>query len=237
MADDSVLYAISALGGVFLLIAVFYIARLFDSDFRCREMRKWIKKNYVIVARVQKNRATINKTIINADADVVFDKNRLWASVQGKLYTTVMNDELPIHKLIDEAVQKSEPIDLKKETKWEAGTPIIYVDSDSMIPLTFHKQEAQVKPDEVGAGINAWNAVQKAEMLADMNQDKILTYAIIIMCAGAVIFGFVNYGILDEMNTRQKGMATQINVLVPPSMNLSNGSITINQPKVASNGR
>jgi hypothetical protein len=232
---DTLIYGLGALAGVVFLIATFYIGRLFDIEFRCRQMRNFLKKNYIVINKVQKNRLTIIKIIINADSDVVFDSNRLWASVQGKLYNTTVRDNLPIKSLINEALNQSEPIDIETKLIWQSGTPCLYVDNDSSIPLTFHAQEAQVKPDEVGAGINAWNAVQKAKLLAQFDQKQLFTWIIIILCIGSVGFGFVNYGILDAMQTTQKAQGAQLDRLIPPSMNVTNGTIVINQG--VNNGR
>lgn len=231
MADDSLIYGLGALGGVLFIFVIFYVGRLFDMDFRCRQMRRWLKQNYIIVNRVQKNGLTVLRDIINADADVVFNKNWLWAYVYGKIYSIGMREGIPVKQLIDEALHNgTEPIDLEKRVIWESGTPNIYVDSDSLIPLTFHKQDGQVKPDEIGSAINAWNAVQKAKMLAQVDEKKIFAIATLLLALGALAFGFINWQTLDELNNRSKGIEANIAKITPGS-NVVNGTLNINQPK------
>jgi len=152
-----------------VLIGAFGIGMLSNPLLRCKLMRKWLKKNYLVLNIKEKGSNRIAWKIVNADDDVVFLGTRLWIICKSRVQRKVQFGEKTktistwIYRLFQKGKEESGFNIEDKHISWEEGVPCIYVDADNIKPLKFYQEEANVRADEVGSSILGWVNNQRAK--------------------------------------------------------------------------
>lgn len=218
-----------ALVGFFAIMLGALIGKLMDSRFLCKQMRRFLRKNYIIVAIVEKDQKTISSRVMNAEMDYVTDGTFAWITKQGSIYR--MNDAQLSPNLFrtDDEFKKSQTFFkfTKKNVRWEEGVPTVYVDRDNVKPLNFYDDKTNVKPNELSSANTSFLANQRAKDLATNQTQQILLILILIGAAAAAYFSWQAYTMVGDIKT---GLAagTYQTVPTPKGATVANGTMTIN---------
>ena len=206
---------IGALVGVLALPVGYFIGRIFDVYWRCKQMRRWLRKNYVVLNLINKDGRTISARVKDASNDIITDGTKMWVVVKNRVFikgkaTSGWNIE-------------------NKMVRWEEGCPVLYVNEDGILPLSFFQEEENVKPQEVGSTFLAFifNEINKGLTATK----SIQTYLIICMLLALVAAGlsFLN---MDKLTAMEKSINTiQLQLtgktIVPTGGSMQNGSLVI----------
>jgi hypothetical protein len=213
----------------FAIMAGALIGKLLDPRFRCRQMRRFLHKNYIILAIVEKDQKTITEKVMNADMDYITDGTFAWITKQGSIYR-MMNTDISANIFKDEAAfQKSQTFfkPSKKSVRWQEGVPTIYIDRDNIKPLNFFDDKTNVKPNELSSANTAYLANQRAKDLATNNNAQIIMIIILIAAIVAAWFSYQANTQVGEIKIMLQNQTYQP-VPIPTGGKLQNGSININ---------
>lgn len=218
-----------ALVGFFAIMLGALIGKLMDSRFLCKQMRRFLRKNYIIVAIVEKDQKTISSRVMNAEMDYITDGTFAWITKQGSIYRMQDAQLSPNIFRSEDEFKKSQSFFkfTKKNVRWEEGVPTVYVDRDNVKPLNFYDDKTNVKPNELSSANTSFLANQRAKDLASNQNQTILLVLILI---GACVAGWFAYKANETANAIQSGLAagTYQTVPLPKGATAGNGSITIN---------
>lgn len=199
---------------VFVPLA-FVVAKYQDIYWRVKLFRKTFKRNLYILERVSKDGKTRTARMINLDGDTFDVGNYKWVVKNARIY----------RKDKESAGFKVS----KNNIAWEEGVPIITVDEDSIKPLDFYKEDATIRPEELGSTLSAWVMNQLAKGFAMIkNQDLWLK----LIAVGVLINLLMAYTTMDGVGKIQNALKSQAapttGTVVPEGGTLSgNGSIVI----------
>lgn len=188
---------------LFVFIA-FLIGRFLDPLWRAKQLRKLLRKNYIVVAIVSKDLKTIQEKVVNADKDLIEIDGKFWVIRQGVIF----------RKDRGEAKGYDKTFITRKDLKWQEEVPIIYLSEDSLKPLSFWKDESGVKPIEVASTLKGWIANQRAKDLMSQKQQLIFTIIILI---GMVIVAYLvwqNYDTLQAIKNQLGTTAQAVKTIV-----------------------
>ncbi len=199
----------------------FLIGRILDPDWRCMQMRKWLRRNYVVLNILEGDSRNYRTLVVNADKDMVYVSNACWVITKGRIYRK-------------DKSEKGFKIKKTNISFGNQGAPNIFVSHDDIKPVEFSHQCSNVKPDEIGSALQAWVSNEKAKNYTNAN--KLMTLVIIacLLSAGSLILSFLNHGTLSEMT---EGTTAQVtgnarNVPVPEGGTIEGNSIVIRQEGV-----
>jgi len=176
-----ILITICSLGGLF-------IGKIMDPAWKVWLLRQVTKTDYHILAFASKDKKNIYRYAVNPEKDVIIHRGMLWVVEKGRIYREKKGDS---GWLFSKAPKTS-----------EEGVPIIYVDADSMRPMTFSEHEDPVKPSEAGTVLTAWieNQLQKGFE----QRDKIFMVVCIVggLVLVSMIIGYFNGTAIADTNAR-----------------------------------
>jgi len=129
--------------------AGFLLGKWTDMVFRVKMYRKMKKQEHFIMNVVNKDKKTIWKKIVsekNGFIDLgnkmwLFDKKSIWRATYDGKQVKIENGKKKILKKEVGHKPESEYIILPEHIRWEEGVPNIYVDEDSITPISFYKGE------------------------------------------------------------------------------------------------
>jgi hypothetical protein len=215
--------------GIFAIMAGALIGKLLDVRFRCKQMRRFLRKNYIIVSIVEKDQKTIMSRVMNAEMDYITDGTFAWITKQGSIYR--MQDaafSANIFKSEKEFEKSTTFFKVgKKHVRWEEGVPTVYVDRDNVKPLNFFDDKTNVKPNELSSANTSFLSNQRAKDMAN-NQNTLILMVLILI--GACIAAYFSWQANNTLNDIKAGLAggTYQTVSLPKGSTLANGSININ---------
>jgi len=116
-----------------------------DPYMRCKMLRKMRGKNYGLAYFVYKGGQRIDIKIKNMDSDVIViqDETKIWVLEKGSIYYVDRDDNKVLHAEIMGKNVVTSPQDV----------PIVFLDAESMLPLSFYKQETETNPQQAGASL------------------------------------------------------------------------------------
>lgn len=203
---------------VFGALIGFFIGKITDPFFKVKLLRSLDKKaKWIILAIVSKDRRSIRRLVVNPMDDVVNIKNSFWTIEANKIYR------------VEKEKNKVSSFEITQNmVKWEEGVPVVYCDEDNIIPLNFHSNDTNVKPDEVGSILLSWVNNQLAKGLSTIQQHRTLLLVILIL--GVLTLAF-NYFIWDKLDDIQKVcvMGTSTASIVPEGGKIEGDKIVITQ--------
>lgn len=200
MDDTTVSVLVVILAGI-----GFLLGRIQDPLWRCLMLRRFTKKNYIVVnARNQGMRLTTS-FVVNAENGELHIGNNAWVLGKGRIY--LKNNERFGFSLTKE-VAHAESLGL------EGAVPIVYVDTNDVKPLFFQGDEAAVSAGEYAANGKKYLANEKAKIMAQQNVSNIITYLILLLALVAAGASFMTF---DKMNQQEK--AAQAGAPVSPEAN------------------
>ena len=140
---------------------------------RCKIRRKMTKKDYAVINFFHKDAKRFDTRIKNLDFDVIVQGTKLWLLKRGRIYAVSSDMSKIFHKSIEPEHIKTSPFDV----------PVVFVDVESMTPLTFFREETETNPQQGGATILGYINNQKAKAM----RQRSLTFFYIVMLAMAAL--------------------------------------------------
>lgn len=200
LLPNEAMYAIVIIIGSFMFIPVGMVVGwvMFDLFIRCKILRRVSKRNYGIVNFVGKGKRIVSK-IKNFDHGLIWQKEDLWVLTKGKIYQQTKDGN---------AANEGYSLDPESVLTLVDTIPVIFVDMDSMEPLSITQQgRTPVYPSEIGSACKAWMDVQRAKLLANKKAMDILLLVAIICAIGAIVISALTYNKVEELTKLIKGMS------------------------------
>lgn len=118
---------------------------LLDPYMRCKIYRKMKGKNYGLAYFVYKGGQRVDIKIKNMDSDVIVvqDETKIWVLEKGSIYYVDRDDNKILHSEIMGKNVVTTPQDV----------PIVFLDAETMLPLSFYKQKTETNPQQAGASL------------------------------------------------------------------------------------
>jgi hypothetical protein len=207
---NDAMYTIIILVGSFMFIPVGMIMGwvMFDPVMRCKILRKMSKRNYGLVNFVGKGRKMVSK-IKNFDYGLIWKEKECWVLTKDKIYQLTKDGN---------AANDGKEIDPDSVITLVDTVPVIFVDMDSMEPLSIiQKDRVAVFPGEIGPCLKAWMDNQKAKMLATKNAMNLFMIIAIVACIGAIVISFMTMGKVDELTKSLTTVQDQLNQIIQSS--------------------
>lgn len=140
-----------------------------DTYLRCRFLRIVTKKNYGVVHIVSKGQRIVT-LIKDLDESIIMRGDAIWGISKGYIYNiSKKNLKLPI---------------LPKHIHYISNVPTIYLDYETMKPLSFHSEKTTISPKQLGSSLVGWAMVQKKKAI---RQQKQINYMYLIIAILIVI--------------------------------------------------
>jgi len=205
--------------GVFLLLPMgFFLGRFLDISWRAAQLKRFLKKDYIIFNIRQKDKKTFKQELVAATMKAVKLNAGMWVLLSDRVY---------IEKTPNLGFSLKSP-NTPIYYKW--GIPMVFVDGDSMEPLAFNDIMNPPSAEELAAAQNAWDLNQMAKRLS--NIQMLQTLIILCLLAGILAAGlaFMNMNATNEMKEQMGALQDRVNEL-QPATKYQNGSIVVVQPK------
>jgi hypothetical protein len=189
---NEAMYAIVIIIGSFMFIPVGMIVGwiMFDVFIRCKMLRRISKRNYGIVNFVGKGKRIVSK-IKNFDHGLIWQKEDLWVLTKGKIYQQTKDGN---------AANEGYSLDPDSVLTLVDTVPVIFVDMDSMEPLSITQQgRTPIYPSEIGSACKAWIDVQRAKLLSSKKTMDILLIIAVICCIGAIVVSVLTMNKVEEL--------------------------------------
>ena len=161
-------------------------AILIDSYLRCRVLR-FInpRKNYGVIHIVSKGHYIVTM-VKDINESIIMKDEAIWGISKGYVYN--------FNKKVRHEI-KSEHIN------YIANVPVIYLDYESMKPLTFHQEKTEISPKQLGSSLVGWAMVQKKKAIRSQKQVNYMYLIIaILIIVNIALTGYVYMLISGMMN-------------------------------------
>ena len=189
---QEMLYVAMILVGSFMFLPIGMIIGwvLLDPVMRCKILRKVSRQNYGVVNMVGKGNKIISK-IKNFDYGLIWRQKDCWVLTKDKICQLTKDGN---------ASNTNHMIDPEGVVTLVETVPVIFVDMDSMEPLTISGGgRIPVYPSEIGSTLKGWVDNQRAKMSAGKKTQDILIYIVIIAAIGALVVSFVTMNKVEEL--------------------------------------
>lgn len=188
--------------GAFLIVIVFLlgllIGRMLDPYYRIRQMRRFLKKDYIILKKVGKDAKTILARIINAESTAFLNRGSIWVVEKGRIYRD-LGIEKGTNVRIKEGGFDFRPGMSEVPIRYEEGVPVIYVDDEHLKPLNFNNEEALVTPSGAGGALVAWVLNQIAKGASDIQKYTIFFIILGLLATASLYFAWQANGQLNDL--------------------------------------
>lgn len=149
---------------------------LFKKEIVCKIMKFITKKNYGVVVIVAGK--TMIDMIKNLDKDYIKINDIIYIIQKSRIY---YNDGVT-----------SQPIDANA-VKFSAGIPFIYLDVNSLTPLSFEKDDLNITPEEISAPLKAYAILVEAEFMQYKKRLTLSVLGIILLITLAIGLSYAGY--------------------------------------------
>lgn len=197
----------------FLPLGLFLGWIFLDPYMRCKVMRRFRGKNYGLVHFVHKGGKRFTIRVKNLDDDVVVQETRLWLINKNGIYYMDKNN----NKVLHAEITGDNIITLP------SNVPALFLDAETMVPLTFHYEPSKSNPQQAGATILGYINNQIAKNLFFKKTMTIFYVIIIALCAINLVIGVQLYQWMEEMynlipqlQSKISALGNLINELNPP---------------------
>jgi len=141
-------------------------AILIDTYLRCKLLRIMTKKNYGIIHIVSKGQRIVTM-IKDLDESIIMKGEAIWGISKGYIYNiNKKNHKLPL---------------LPKHINYMSNVPTLYLDYETMKPLSFHSEKTEISPKQLGSSLVGWAMVQKKKAIRQQKQVNIMYLIIMIL--------------------------------------------------------
>jgi len=178
VADTSVIM-FASLGIVIALGLGWVVGRIMDLQWRTKQLRSILKRDYGMMVIFNKDNRTIKSTMVDFGKDEIKIKDERWIVENRHIYRA---DKREKGFFANEA-----------NLKWEEGVPMVFVDHDHLKPVEFTPPDGTTKPVEISAWLNAWVANQMAKRSHMTEQLKWLVIITLVVAMAAAAIGYLTY--------------------------------------------
>lgn len=183
-----------------------------DPYMRCKIMRRMRHKNYGMVNFVHKGGRRIDVRIKNFDDDVIVQDTKLWLiNKEGVHYIDVNGDKV-LHAEINSENIATLP----------SNVPSLFLDSETMIPLTFYETKSKTNPQVAGATLLGYVNNQIAKNLFFKKQMTMFYMILIGITAMTLVLVIGMYMEMEEMKELVPALKSQISQLTDVVSQLTN---------------
>lgn len=196
---------------LFLPIGMIIGWMVMDPFMRCKIMRKATKKNWGVINFVAKGKKIISR-IKNLDNDLIWIKNKCWAVTKEGIYELDKSGDRLVNS-------ETKVIDADSVITITETVPVMFVDMNSMQPLTFQYEGREgISPAELGSSLKGWVDNQLAKVMF-LKKTMDTYFIIVILCSlvGAY-YGYANSGTIEELGLEiqtLKQMIANLQALTP----------------------
>jgi hypothetical protein len=183
-----------------------------DPFMRCKIMRRMRHKNYGIVNLVHKGGKRITTRIKNFDDDVIVHDTKLW----------LIDDEGIYYVDIDGNKIKHAEITSDNIATLPSNIPSLFLDPETMIPLTFHKTDSKTNPQVAGATLLGYVNNQIAKNLFFKKQMTMFYIIIIAISALTLVIALGIYSEMEQLRSVVPQLQNQVARLSEMISQLSN---------------
>jgi len=159
-------------------------AILIDTYLRCRVLR-FInpRKNYGVIHIVSKGHYIVTM-IRDLNESIIMKDEAIWGISKGYVYN----------------FNKKSRHEIKAEhINYISNVPVIYLDYESMKPLTFHQEVTQISPKQLGSSLVGWAMVQKKKAIRSQKQVNYMYLIIsILIIVNIALTGYI-YMLLSQI--------------------------------------
>jgi len=174
-----------------------------DPYMRCKIMRKMSKgrKNFGLINFVGRGKKIVSR-IKNFDEDLIWIKNKCWALTKSGIYEIDKNGE---------QVTDKKALDPDSFVTMTDSVPTMFIDIDSMQPLTFETSGREgISPEELGSVLKGWVDNQMAKVMF-LKKTLDMYFLILILCAiASAFFGYQNNQEIMELKEMVEKLTRQI---------------------------
>lgn len=163
---------------------------LADPFQRAKVKRSVFKKNYGIVNFVSKGGKILSK-IKDFDTDLIWVKDGVWSLESNRVFKQIKSDD-------PSGIEESYPI-MEKHIQNIVGIPVLFLDMDTMRPLTFERHVGDVNPTDLGSTLKGWVMNQLAKNMFFKQTFTILMIIAIAAAGISAYFGYLNYTNTQKM--------------------------------------
>lgn len=241
MGDE--LFLILCVASLLVIGGGYYYARWKDPFWKCKTLRSRLKKNYIIIALLSKDKKSFLFDVVDALKDKIKVKDAWWYITEGNIWRAAevkfTENALAEKSSLKSVGKREEKTYLLDKLKYEDGVPIVFLDEDTMTPVGFEHAPAKVKPNELSAFLQAdWMNEFAKMQVANKNLNLYVQLAIV----GIVITGYFAYTAYQAVNDIQvpmkakvDDMSSKIDLLInkmnilPAGGKIVNGTVIITQ--------
>jgi hypothetical protein len=200
--DDWVIIIILLLGSLmFLPVGMLVGWALLDPYVRCKVLRKASKKNFGIINFVGKGQKIVSK-IKNFDNALIWKKNETWVITKEHVYQ--------LSKDGDTIVEKAK-IDPESIVTLIDTVPVLYVDLDSMQPLSLARDRREgINPLELGSTLKAWVDNQLAKAMFLKKTMDIYLLIILIVSIASMGLSYYNMTVMGDLASQLTSVKAQL---------------------------
>jgi len=174
-----------------------------DPYMRCKIMRKMSKgrKNFGIINFVGRGKKIVSR-IKNFDDDLIWIKNKCWALTRSGIYEIDKNGEQVTH---------NRALDPDSFVTLTDSVPTMFIDIDSMQPLTFETTGREgISPEELGSVLKGWVDNQMAKVMFLKKTLDMYFLIVILACVASAFFGYQNNSEIMELKEMVEKLTRQI---------------------------
>lgn len=171
-----------------------------DQYMRCKIMRRFRHKNYGIVNFVHKGGKRITSKIKNLDDDVIVDGTRMW----------LLRGEGVYYQDKDVGYVRYASITAENVITLPSNVPELFLDSETMLPLTFHKAMSESNPQQAGAVLSGHIQNQIAKNLFFKRQMQIFYVIMLALTGITFVVVLALYQDFDELSSTLSALRTQV---------------------------
>lgn len=175
-----------------------------DQYMRCKIMRRFRHKNYGIINFLHPGGKRITSKIKNLDDDVIIDGTRMW----------LLRGEGVYYQDKDTGYVKHASISAENVVTLPSNVPELFLDTSTMLPLTFGKTMSQSNPQQAGAVISGHIQNQIAKNL--FFKRNIQLFFVITLALTGITFVLVltMYQDFEELSSTITALRSQVTRLV-----------------------
>jgi len=197
-----------------------------NQDIRVLILRRFRGKNYGIVHFVHRGGQRMGTRIKNFDDDIIIQDTKMWILQNDGIYYMDRNRNMIKHAAINPQQIKTLP----------ANIPVLYLDLDTMTPLTFHKQQTKSNPQEVGSTILGYVYNQIAKVLYLKKGMQIFFIIMIALTVINLVIGIQMASWLDEIEKEIPKIEQQLSrlgeILSALNMTIPNNNYSFPYPNI-----
>jgi hypothetical protein len=192
----------------FLPLGMFFGWMIVDPFQRAKAKRMMFKKNYGIVNFVSRGNKIISK-IKDFDKDLLFIDEGVWVLEPNRVYKQSKDD-------CSTAEEEGNPI-LSRHIHTIIGIPVIFLDIDTMRPLTMFKNEGDANPIDLASTLKGYIMNQLAKNMFFKKTFTVMSILSITLIAVNLYFTYEIYNVtmdLKDLLPKLNSLADRMDALI-----------------------